>query len=200
MKRKSDQKNRENPGKTIHLSRIPANENYVPDLMRFYKRHGHIISIWCDGTEATIEYETPESAKRALEDPEPFMNNRFIQLEYHINPEKAESHLEQFCDLNRVQKFENEVNSAIDEKIRETFEIQNELRAKTNQILLSPENQAKLQELKMNLAEYRIESSGLKIKRKQVSKNEAAIIDERLCELNALKTETEILIRQLQPI
>jgi RNA recognition motif-containing protein len=117
----------ETPSSTLYLSGIPANQNTIHSLLKFFKRYGHIQSISASGTRANVCFAADESARQAYENPEPFLNNRFIKIHYHRNPRASESNLEQWIDRDLVSARCEEVEQQIASKLREQDEIQSSM-------------------------------------------------------------------------
>lgn len=128
---------------TILVSNIPAPKNAISKIYSYFKKYGKIKSLWVEGTEATITYESAVSARKALSDPKSLMNNRFIKIQYVLNQNKSKTNLRQYIDNERVDKFSSEVNENIQNLIKETERLQKELfeqnRIKSEQAKLIPE-------------------------------------------------------------
>lgn len=139
MSIKSSQKSKPT---AIELSSLPLKSNLVPSLFKFYKKFGHIVSIYSAGTKAIIEYETYIEAKLALEDPKPFMGNRFIRLRYVQNPKKSPNNLEQFVNLEQVLQVNEVAQKQIQDKLNETKQLQASLKAE-NPLPPPPQNKTK---------------------------------------------------------
>jgi hypothetical protein len=106
------------PCKTIAISKIPANENSVHGLFHFFKKYGHVESVWCQGTRAVVSFASESSAMAAYLDPDPYLNNRFVRIVFHSSPASNESNLEQFIDGRAVDARGAAVASELDAEVR----------------------------------------------------------------------------------
>ena len=114
-------------GPVLYLSKVPANQNSVHALLAHYKKYGHIMSIWAEGTNAVVRFEKEESAVAAYHDPVPFLMNRFIRVYFHKVPEEEESNLERLIDQDIVSEKAALVSQAIEKKISEQEEIRKQM-------------------------------------------------------------------------
>lgn len=117
----------ENKSNVIHVLHIPPKYNDVHALLKYFKKYGSINSIYSNGTVATITYDSIESAIKAYNDPNSFLNNRFIKLRFQENQEVNESELLEFSDKERVSRFVQTVNNEIAEEINEVNRIRQSL-------------------------------------------------------------------------
>lgn len=108
----------------IIVKNIPANKNAISSVYSYFKKYGHILSLYVSGTDAVIVYPSHLNAQKAYEDPLSFLNNRFIQVDYyHSNLNANPSNLIQYINQKRVNQFSQLVNEKIDSLIQETEEL-----------------------------------------------------------------------------
>ena len=105
---------------TVLVSNIPASKNAISRVYNYFKKYGKINSLWVEGTEATIVYDSTVSARKALNDPMSLMNNRFIKIQYQYQENKCKANLKQYIDEEKVNKFSKEVNNNIQALIQNT--------------------------------------------------------------------------------
>jgi hypothetical protein len=177
---------RQHPSRAIAISKIPAKENSLRRLLHFFKKYGHIESLWCHGTRAVVSFANEPSAKSAFLDPDPYLNNRFVRIAFHPSPASNESNLEQFIDAKAVNVRAAEVGAARDAKMRDQESMLHTMRSTTTN---------SIEGLKKRRSEFVLAASQL------VSSN-AATPDEEFGRRNQLKTfrelidETQFLIDQ----
>lgn len=112
---------------TVLVSNIPASKNAISRVYNYFKKYGKINSLWVEGTEATIVYDSTVSARKALNDPMSLMNNRFIKIQYQYQENKCKANLKQYIDEEKVNKFSKEVNNNIQALIQNTEKLKKEL-------------------------------------------------------------------------
>jgi RNA recognition motif-containing protein len=99
------------PSNVLFISNIPPSSNTVPILLRHFKQFGHVNSVSCSGTTATVIFETEGFAQAAVESPIPLAHNRFIHIGFHRSPASSFADLESICDLALVR---SETQQALD--------------------------------------------------------------------------------------
>lgn len=114
----------------LYLIDVPIESNNISKMFFHFKRYGRIKSIWCDGTRASVVFETQEEAETAFKSPEAYGNNRFVKYRYHRDPEHAEANLHSLCDAQSVNAAIEEAKRQIDEAQQRTKDIINELNQK----------------------------------------------------------------------
>jgi hypothetical protein len=189
-----------NPSRTLYISKIPPNQNTIPALIFFFKKYGHIDSVWAEGTNAVITFDSEESALAAYQDPDPFLNNRFIRIYFHKAPRKNESNLDQFINHTIVARQVSHVQQRIDAKLREEEAFRETLREQTAQKISERKMIAKqkietIEELKRQRSEYVLAASRLVSGPGHVSD---ANTKETLQILRALIDETHNIIQSFQ--
>jgi hypothetical protein len=189
-----------NPNRTLYISKIPPNQNTIPALIFFFKKYGHIESASAEGTSAVVAFDSEESARAAFQDPNPFLNNRFIRIYFHKTPANNESNLDQFINRETVVRKVSEVQQQIDAKLREQEAFRLALREQTAQKIReragADQNKIEtLEELKKQRTEYVLAASRLVSGPGSVGD---ANTKETLQALRRLIDETHELIQQLQ--
>lgn len=128
---------------TILVSNIPASKNAISHVYNYFKKYGRINSIWVEGTEAIIVYDSIASATESLNDPMSLMNNRFIKIQYLHDQNKCKANLKQYIDTEKVDRFSKEVEDNIQELLQKTEQLKKEFfeqnKTKSLQYELSPE-------------------------------------------------------------
>jgi hypothetical protein len=168
---------RQHSSKTIAISKIPANQNNLRGLLHFFKKYGHIESVWCHGTRAVVSFANDSSAMSAFLDPDPYLNNRFVRIAFHPSPASNESNLEQFIDTKLVNVRVAEVGAAWDAKMRNQESLLRTMRSTTTD---------NLERLKKRRSEFVLAALQL------ISSN-AAASDEELERRNQLRTFRELI-------
>ena len=118
--------NKTTESETILVSNIPPSKNAISRVYNYFKKYGRIISLWVEGTEATIVYDSNTSAHKALLDPMSFLNNRFIKIQY-LTQSNSKANLKQYIDSEKVDKFSKEVEDNIQRLLHNTEQLKKEL-------------------------------------------------------------------------
>jgi hypothetical protein len=177
---------RRQPCKTIAISKIPAKENSVHALLRFFKKYGHIESVWCQGTRAVVSFASESSAMSAYLDPDPYLSNRFVRIVFHSSPASNESNLEQFIDAQAVEARAAAVRAKLDAKVRDQELMLRAMRSGTAD---------SLEALKKRRSEYVLAASRL-VSTNAASADEAQGWRDQLKVFRELIDETQSLIDQ----
>jgi hypothetical protein len=190
----------ETPSHTLYLSSVPANQNTIHALLKFFKKYGHIQSIWASGTHAAICFLSPESAKQAFEDPDPFLNNRFVKIYFHRQPRKSECNLEQYINRDLIDRKCTDVERQIASKLREQDEIQSSmLEQRKTRVPMVPEalqTVGTVEQLKSRKSELVMEASRVITEQLTAGKSDPQL-KERLTLLRRLIDETQTAINEI---
>jgi hypothetical protein len=189
-----------NPSRTLYISKIPPNQNSIPSLVFFFKKYGHLESIWAEGTNAVVTFDSNESAMAAYQDPDPFLNNRFISIVFHKSPRKSEANLDHFVNHATVSRRVSDVQHQIEAKLREQDAFREELRAQTaqriqEQRIAAQQKMETIEQLKKRRSGYVLAASRLVTGPGNVADTETK---ETLQGLRQLIDETQKLIEDLQ--
>lgn len=171
--------NKTTESETILVSNIPPSKNAISRVYNYFKKYGRINSLWVEGTEATIVYDSITSARKALTDPMSFLNNRFIKIQYLTQQSNSKANLKQYIDNEKVDKFSKEVEDNIQRLLHNTEQLKKEL---------FEQNKTKIQEEKFNSTE--IDESDENQSNKQPEKNEIdSETNRKIAELQKQKTK-----------
>jgi RNA recognition motif-containing protein len=116
------------PSNVLFVSNIPPSSNTIPILLRHFKQFGHVNSVSCSGTTATILFETDAFARAAVESPIPLAHNRFIHIGFHRSPASSAADLESACDVALVQAETQQALDAIAAEKADTVLLNDRLR------------------------------------------------------------------------
>jgi len=122
------------PSNIIYISHIPPRENNIPTLLKHFKQFGEILSVSSAGTKASIAYKDKESAKNAIISPAAFLNNRFIKIRYHKNPQSSSVKLTNFVNIESIKKMNEEVCAKISEEYYHSLLIRYEIGKKNTNL------------------------------------------------------------------
>ena len=111
----------------IIASNIPATRNAITSVFGYFKKYGHIRSLWVGGTEAIIEYDSPQSAQKAYDDPESFLNNRFIKIGFHHQNFHESTNLLQHCNEDMIENLSNSANERVKSIMENTENIKRQI-------------------------------------------------------------------------
>lgn len=146
---------------SIMIDKIPWDKNNIGDLYKHYMRFGYIKSIYSNKSEASITFKDGSSAQKAVKDPVPLLNDRFIQISLRNDPKPLLSYVkydsfsqivEEKNKLNEVRTLEEKIHSLEDkmEKLDKENEDEDE-EAKTKKEEQKEKYTTKIQELKEQL-------------------------------------------------
>lgn len=165
----------------------------MPQLIKHFHQFGEIDGVYCTQTTAIIDFHHFMAAKKAVESPEAYAHNRFIQIDYKKDFTNSDANLKNACDMSLVYRINRKTCKEIDELKRNTEQLQQQM-IEQNQIGMK----ATLTGLYQKLKEYHKLAQSMMQTLETAQGREEVEIKEQIYELSGIIEETQLQIDEIE--
>jgi RNA-binding protein 26 len=102
--------------KTLFVTGIPAEQNTVGNLLKHFKKYGHVVIRPFGGDKAHVLFESHGEAEKALQSPDAVMGNRFIRLYWAKEELDLEKMGGKYGTKKAAEGLEDDAKSSADDK------------------------------------------------------------------------------------